>query len=134
MVVANNAFAQQPTVIYPYSDSAPLSRPAGKTKRAFAPRRLRRISASVLVVIMALVVVYRYGQINEINMQVNEQTRVRDALLGEQRHLKITLSSLSSLARIEQVAIEELGMKYPAPGQIRYVGGSKLEGGDGDGS
>jgi cell division protein FtsL len=133
MVVANNAYAHLPQV-YPYPDSRTQPHTKGKAKkRHLDARQLRRIAAGVLVVFLALVVVYRYGQISEINMQINEQTKTRDSLLDEQRHLKITISELTALGRLEQVAIEELGMRYPSPDQIRYVGGNNPESGDGDG-
>ncbi|HBI56741.1 MAG TPA: hypothetical protein DG577_08310 [Firmicutes bacterium] len=133
MVVANNAYAHLPKV-YPYPDSRTQLHTKGKAKtRHLDTRQLRRIAAGVLVVFLALVVVYRYGQISAINMQINEQTRTRDSLLDEQRHLTITISELTALGRLEQVAIEELGMRYPGPDQIRYVGGNNPESGDGDG-
>lgn len=132
MVVANNAYAQRPQV-YPLPER-PRSA-AGKKSRQSprVARGLRRGAAGVLVVLLALVVVYRYGIISEINIQINQQTKTRDSLLDEQRHLKITISELTALSRLERVAIEELGMKYPAPSQIRYVGGNSSEGRDGDG-
>lgn len=134
MVVANNAYAHLPKVLYPYPEDRTLPKKRSKAGRALNLRRLRRIGAGVLVVLLALVVIYRYGQISEINMQITEQTKIRTALLDEQRHLEITVSELSSLGRIEQFALEELGMKYPVPGQIRYVGGSNPESGDGHGN
>lgn len=133
MVVANNAYAHLPQV-YPYPDSRTQLHTKGKAKkRHLDTRQLRRIAAGVLVVFLALVVVYRYAQLSEINMQINAQTKTRNALLDEQRHLKITISELTALGRLEQVAIEELGMRYPSPDQIRYVGGNNPESGDGDG-
>lgn len=133
MIVANNAYAQLPNV-YPYPDSRPQPRLKGRTRRRpLVLRRFRRITAGVLVVLLALVVVYRYGQISQVNIQINQQTKTRDALLDEQRHLKITISELTALGRLEKLALEELGMKYPSPEQIRYVGGTKPESGDGNG-
>lgn len=133
MVVANNAYAHLPQV-YPYPDSRTQLHTKGKAKkRHLDTRQLRRIAAGVLVVFLALVVVYRYAQLSEINMQINAQTKTRNALLDEQRHLKITISELTALGRLEQVAIEELGMRYPRPDQIRYVGGNNPESGDGNG-
>lgn len=132
MIVANNAYAQSPNV-YRYPDSRPKSRPKGKTRRSLDLRRFRRIAAGALVVFLALVVVYRYGQVSKINIQLNQQTKTRDALLDEQRHLKITISELTALGRLEKLALEELGMKYPSPEQIRYVGGINPESRDGDG-
>lgn len=134
MVVANKAYAHLPRVLYPYPDDRTLPQKRSKAGRALNTRRLRRVGASVLVVLLALVVVYRYGLISEVNMRVTEQNKVRNALLDEQRHLKITLSELSSLGRIERFAIEELGMKYPVPSQIRYVDGGNPESGDGHGN
>ncbi|MGI6363629.1 MAG: cell division protein FtsL [Bacillota bacterium] len=134
MIVANNAYARS-SVVYPYPDSRPQNRPKGRIRRRpLNLRRWRRIAAGILVVFLALVVVYRYGQLSQINIQLNQQTKTRDALLDEQRHLKITISELTALGRLEKLALEELGMKYPTPDQIRYVGGTNPESGDGDGN
>ncbi|MFX1513817.1 MAG: cell division protein FtsL [Promethearchaeota archaeon] len=39
-------------------------------------------------------------------------------LVGENKKLRIEIATLKSLARIERIAHEELGMEKPLPGQI----------------
>ena len=134
MVVANNAYARQPSA-YPYPNTQTHLRTKNRAVgRRIDVRLLRRIFVGVLVVFLALVVVYRYGQISKLNMQINAQTKTRNALIDEQRHLQITISELTALGRLERVAIEELGMGYPRSSQIRYVGVNNPESRDGDGS
>jgi len=134
MVVANNAYAHRPGA-YPYPNTQTHLRTKNRAVgRRTDVRLLRRIFVGVLVVFLALVVVYRYGQLNKINMQINAQTKTRNALMDEQRHLKITISELTALGRLERVAIEELGMRYPRRSQIRYIGVTNQESRDGDGN
>lgn len=132
MVVANNAVVQLPRV-HQYPGAPPQFQPQPRAQRSAKTRLIRRVTAGVLVVLLALTVVYRYGQLSALNMGLNEQSKTRDALLDEQRHLKITISELRALGRLERVAIEELGMHYPGPSQIRYIGGNNPESRDGDG-
>jgi cell division protein FtsL len=89
--------------------------------------------AGVFVVMMALLVVFRYGQISHINMEINRLNNTRSAVIDEQRHLEIAIAQLTALDRLEQVAIGELGMQYPHPDQIRFIGYKTSESGDGDG-
>lgn len=133
MVIANNAYARLPKIHLQPETPARQATKARPGKRPLAGRLVRRVVAGILVVALALVVVYRYSLISEVNMGIREQTRTRDSLLDEQRHLKITISELSSLGRIEKVAIEELGMRYPSTKQVKYVGANNPESRDGDG-
>jgi len=131
MVVANRAHADVPKVYqYPRPPEHNV-RPQHRPHRDF--RLLRRIAAGILVVALALLVVYRYGEISQINMDINRATNTRKALADEQRHLQISVAQLTALDRIEKFALEELGMQYPLPGQYKYVGYQNPESGDEDG-
>jgi|SRR5690554_1190572 len=131
MVVANNAHAHVPKV-YQYPRRENVSRGKVRQQQRVNLQALRRVAAGVFLVAMALLVIFRYGQISSINMEINSITNTRNALVDEQRHLEITLAQLTALDRLETIAFEELGMQYPRPEQIRYVGNNP-EGRDGDG-
>lgn len=132
MVVANRAHAHVPRVYqYPGINEQTRKKAARQPRTNY--RVFRRIFAGVLVVALALLVVFRYGQISQINMEINRNTNALNALQDEQRHLEITISQLTALDRLERIGLEELGLQYPHPGQIRYVGSSTPESGDGDG-
>lgn len=134
MVIANKAHAHVPKIYkYPekHNEQGPRRKAASNPGIDF--RVIRRIMAGVLVVSLALLVVYRYGHISQTNMEINRFTKTRNALLDEQRHLEIAISQLTTLDRLEKIGTEELGLIYPHPGQIRYVGSRTPERGDGDG-
>lgn len=132
MVVANRAHASVPRVYqYPDPELTPRNKPERRPRTNRAA--IRRICAGVLVVVLALLVVYRYGMISQINMKINRDTNTLNALQDEQRHLEINIAQLTALDRLEKIALEEMGMQYPNPDQIQYVGNINPESGDGDG-
>ena len=130
MVVANRAYAQVPK-IYPYPGVKE------KTKTVQRPRidtrQLRRVLAGVMVLALALLVVYRYGEISYTNMEINNLSNTRNAVVDEQRHLELNIAQLTALERLEDVAINQLGMQYPHPDQVNFVGYQNPERGDSDG-
>lgn len=132
MVIANTAHARVPkTYQYPgQPDYITRSKSKGRPQNL---QTLRRVLAGFLVLGLALVVVFRYGQISQINMEINRDTRILNALIDEQRHLNIKVAELMSMERLEQVALGELGLHYPHSEQFRYVGKNYPESGDGDG-
>jgi len=134
MVVANKAHANVPRV-YQYPGRQPdyTSRNEAGRRPQTNVRPLRRILAGVLVLVLALLVVFRYGQISQINMDINRYTKVSNALKDEQRHLEIAIAQLAALDRLEKIAVEDLGMQYPHPNQVRFVGYINPESRDGDG-
>ncbi|HOB34435.1 MAG: cell division protein FtsL [Firmicutes bacterium] len=123
MVVANNAQVRIPKVYdYPSQRSQTVSRPRIKTRLRVNSRLAARVMAGVLIVAMALLVVYRYGQINQLNMEIRKDTNTLKALADEKKHLEITYSQLTALDRLEEIAIKELGLQHPHSEQVRFVG------------
>jgi cell division protein FtsL len=133
MVVANRAEPLSPRIYqYPQRKQEQISR--HKARRPLVNlRKIRRVLAGVTVVALALLVVFRYGQISQINMEINRATITRNALIDEQRHLEISIAELTALDRLEKIALEEMGLQYPHPEQIRFVGYTNPESRDGDG-
>lgn len=133
MVVANNAQVRVPKVYnYPNTRSQTVSRPRTKTRLQVNTRLAARVMAGVLIVAMALVVIYRYGHINQLNMEIRKDTNTLKALTDEKKHLEITYSQLTASDRLEQIAINELGLQHPHSGQVKFVG-EYPERRDGDG-
>lgn len=135
MVVANRAHANVPKVYqYPGRGQQPNTKQQRRSVAGTNASLVRRVMLGLLIVGLALLVVYRYGQISQINMELNNLNRTRNAIVDEHRHLEITAARLTALDRLERIGLEELGMQYPHPGQIRYVGNYHPERGDGDGN
>lgn len=132
MVVANTAHARVPKTFPEPRQPEHRSRPK-PSRRPLVLRTLRRVLAGLFVLALALTVVYRYGQISQLNIDINRDSSVLTALTDEQRHSKIKIAELTGLERLEQVALDELGLCYPDTDQFRYVGKKNPESGDGDG-
>lgn len=132
MVVANTAHARVPKTYLEPRQPGYRKRPK-PSRRPLVFRTLRRVLAGLFVLALALIVIYRYGQISKLNIDINRDTGVLNALTDEQRHLKIKIAELTGLERLEKVALDELGLRYPESDQFRYVGKKNPEGGDGDG-
>lgn len=133
MVVTNNAHARVPRL---YQYPQPVENTPTQRKRAKGSRvnvqNVRRVMAGLLIVAMAIIVVYRYGEISALNMELNSISNTHSALVDEGRHLEITMAQLTDLNRLEQVAVDELGLQYPHPDQVKFVGENQNRG-DGDG-
>lgn len=132
MVIANTARARVPR-IYQYPGQSDYTTRSKYKRRPHNLQTLRKVLAGFLVLVLALVVIFRYGQISQINMEINRDTRILNALTDEQRHLNIKIAELTSFERLEQVALGKLGLHYPHSEQFRYVGKNYSESGDGDG-
>ncbi len=64
-------------------------------------------------VAMAIGVIGHYNQITEMNREVVQHERKLAELKQEQEHLKLEIASLTTLKRIESIAVNELGMYHP---------------------
>ena len=67
----------------------------------------------LLLVITGVGLIGMYGRVVAINYQVEQASREVSQLLAEQEYLNIEVKKLSSLERIENIAISELGLQYP---------------------
>ena len=54
-----------------------------------------------------------YGRVVAINYQVEKVNKEISQLLSEKEYLTIEVRKLSSLERIEHIALTELGLQYP---------------------
>lgn len=68
--------------------------------------------------------IYIWCRLTVVSMgyEISEANMERNALVEQNRRLKIEFMRLSSPRRIEPIAIEELGLVHPGPGQIVRVG------------
>lgn len=54
-----------------------------------------------------------HGRVVAINYKVEQANREISQLLSEKEYLNIEAGKLSSLERIEKIALTELGLQYP---------------------
>lgn len=130
MVVAQKV-KSRPRVYSPANHNLPLRRPQQRPGLNLRPARLA--ATGLLILSLALLVIFRYGELNHLNMELRQMEATRNSLLDEQRHLELTLARLTRLDRLEQVAMDELGLQHPDPGQIKYLGHVSAERGETDG-
>ncbi len=57
-----------------------------------------------------------------MGFEISAANADRNALVEQNRRLKIEFLQLKSPRRIESIALQDLGLVHPAPGQIIRVG------------
>ena len=70
---------------------------------------------------MAITLVGHYNRVIAVNNQIIQHERQLNALNEEQEHLKLQIAQLSTLKRIETIAINEIGMYYPREGREKSL-------------
>ncbi|MDO9573940.1 MAG: cell division protein FtsL [Candidatus Contubernalis sp.] len=90
--------------------------PQGQGKIKLKRSRSLKISCFLSLFIllgMAITLVGHYNRVIAVNNQIIQHERQLNALNEEQDHLRIQIAQLSTLKRIENIAINEIGMYYP---------------------
>ncbi len=120
----------------PRRQSQPKPRPIHRPRhrQGIDWRPAKRVAVGLLVIALALLVVYRYGEINRLNMQIRELETSRQVLHEQHSQLELQLARLTSLDRLESIAVSQLGLRYPQPGEIYFLGHIKVSGADRDGN
>lgn len=110
-----------------YQFQRPTIAPAPKQTTDKAKRTVLSpvVSTGLLVAFLVAVgvfIIYRASIITSANSELltlkNEYTQT----VEEQKHLRLEVARLSALTRIEQIAINEIGLKSPNPEQMIFVG------------
>ena len=91
-----------------------------------APSGTRRLKYLLLIIfiivcmlVMILLHINQYAQLSRKNLQIEKLKEKRNQLKTETAHLRLKVSKLMSLERIERIAKEDLNMKHPE--EINYV-------------
>ncbi len=66
-----------------------------------------------LLVTVSIGLIAQYSRVIAVNYQLQQVNRDIAQLQEEKEHLAIEVRSLSSLERIESIAVNELGLQYP---------------------
>jgi cell division protein FtsL len=93
---------------------------------AYRPRGRRRFYfwAAVgicAVLVLAFLYLWQYVSILELNYAVARLHRELDETYQEKVSLKAELYQRRSMAEIDEIAHEELGLRPPAPGQVVII-------------
>jgi cell division protein FtsL len=90
-------------------------------KRSLSPELGRTILAAGVLLVGLLLYVWQHIQVVRIGYQTERLRAERVGLVQEGKALKVELSRLRSLTRVEEVVRHELGMVSPVPGQILFL-------------
>ena len=94
-------------------------------KREKALFRPRSILVYLIVVALALLALLFYVwqgvQVIRMGYEIDQLRRAHLSLQAERGRLEVELASLENLAAVETVAMRDLGMVYPEPGQVVVV-------------
>ena len=90
------------------------------TKRG-AIRRIKALLAIILVFGLSLFILFRYTQINEYNHNLVKIKKELSQLHKVNSQLRVELDTKIDLNKIEQEAVQKLGMQYPDKNQTIYM-------------
>lgn len=98
---------------------APAIERLPKRERVVHPARI----LSSALVILAIVFAALYGRVYlaQLNANINEATDYLSELTSEKVRMEAELDGQMSLARVEEIATEELGMVKPDNSQVTYL-------------
>jgi cell division protein FtsL len=57
----------------------------------------------------------------ELGYALSRDLALQEQLTGDNKALKLEISTLKSTARLETIAVNNLGMRTPQPGQVVYL-------------
>jgi len=89
------------------------------TKRKWRFSRL--IVVALLFMVALLLYVWVRISITNVDYRIAGEMHRREALLEENRKLKIEIATLKSPSRIESIARAKLGMRYPERDQVIFL-------------
>ena len=99
---------------YVFPETGKYNVPSVKTKGAALPRESKLLFGLLLcLIIIGVGIISQYGRTVYGNYQLDKMRRELILLEEERESLLIQVKRLSSLERIEAIAIHELGLQYP---------------------
>jgi len=93
-----------------------------------AASKLRMLGMAVLVAILAVVLVSLSAAVVQLNYRLEARTGELRALQDAGQHLKLESASLRSPERLEKIALEEIGLQYPAQAQVVILTAERITG------
>lgn len=86
---------------------------ATESTLAFSGEAMLFSALVLLLIIMGVGLIGMYGKVVAINYELQQTNREIGKVMEESEYLSIEVRKLSSLERIEHIAITELGLQYP---------------------
>lgn len=86
---------------------------------------LKIIPASIIILSLftawALFHIWTRHMATELGYRISEEQSTKEELMGENKSLKLEISTLKSSKRLEAIARDKLGMQSPNPDQVVYL-------------
>jgi cell division protein FtsL len=93
-----------------------------REKALFRPRSILVYLTVVALALLALLFyVWQGVQVIRIGYEIDQLRRAHLSLQAERGQLEVELASLENLVAVETLAMRDLGMVYPEPGQVVVV-------------
>ena len=114
---------EKPTISY-YPQQKPLHNRTAREKLKVSPSSQQKLAGHpgeslllcvliFLLIAVSIGLIAQYSRVIAVNYQVQQVNREIAQLQEEKEHLAIEVRSLSALERIENIAVNELGLQYP---------------------
>jgi len=81
----------------------------------------RSVVVGVLLVSVVLFSTWQHFELVRYGYRLEEMQQQRAVVEDNSRHLRLEIETLRSLERIERIALEDLHMVLPAPGDVSVI-------------
>jgi cell division protein FtsL len=87
-------------------------------KLSVAARKLKMFAVVFILAIVSVALITHYTYMIQVNYQIERSLQELNSLQKAQQHLKLEIATLRSPDRLERIALDEIGMKYPDQDQF----------------
>jgi cell division protein FtsL len=87
-------------------------------KLSIAVKKLKMFAVVFIFALASVALITHYTYMIQVNYQIERSLDELNSLQKAQQHLKLEIASLRSPDRLERIALEEIGMKYPDQDQF----------------
>lgn len=94
---------------------------ARRAKRGLSPESKQKLIVCGVLLLGLLFYVWQHIQVVRLGYQIERHRAAQASLTQEGKTLRMELSRLRSVKRVEEFARRELGMVNPRPGQIIQI-------------
>jgi cell division protein FtsL len=87
-------------------------------------RRKTLLSGLLFICMFALWAMFHVWTRNlatELGYELSREQAITEQLISDNKALSLEISTLKSTQRLEQIALNQLGMRPPQPGQVVYL-------------
>lgn len=83
-----------------------------------AVKKMKMFAVVFIFGLASVALIAHYTYMIQVNYQIDRSLHELNSLQKAQQHLKLEIASLRSPDRLERIALDEIGMKYPDQDQF----------------